>query len=135
MPEESSISTHRQKLSSVPGKWGRPRRGGEAVLNLGNSPPPGQAQRSPKPFGPRTPKESEKSPKRCPGAEPQSPQRVRHGVRKESKKSPKLLFWTLFGLRGDSFWTLLGFRARRARETSVPGRGVPNSKSYSAQSG
>ena len=27
---------------------------------------------------------------------------------------------------GLSFRTLLGFRARRARETSVPGRGVPN---------
>ena len=77
--------------------------------------------------------------------EPQSPQRVRPGVRKESKKSPKLRFWTLFGLRGalfgdsgaprgrrprdtlsDSFRTLLGLRARRAREHSVPGRGVPN---------
>ena len=35
---------------------------------------------------------------------PQSPQRVRPGVRKESKKSPKLRFWTLlFGLRGALF--------------------------------
>ena len=71
--------------------------------------------------------------------EPQSPQRVRHGVRKESKNAASDSFWTLFGLRGalfgDSgaprrgtpFRTLLGFRARRARETSVPGRRVPNS--------
>ena len=40
---------------------------------------------------PGTPKESEKSPKGCPGAsgpgEPQSPQRVRPGVRKESKNA------------------------------------------------
>ena len=91
------------------------------------------ARRSPGPFKPGTPKKSEKSPKGCPEAS----QRVRPGVRKESKKSPKLRFWTLFGLRGalfDSsgaprpgtpFRTLLGFRARRARETSVPGRGVP----------
>ena len=100
--------------------------------------------------GAEPPKESGKSPKGCPGAsgsgEPQSPQRVRPGVRKESKKSPKLRFWTLFGLRGalfgdsgaprgrgprhtlsDSFRTLLGFRAQRAREPSVPGRGVPKS--------
>ena len=35
--------------------------------------------------------------------EPQSPQRVRHGVRKESTNSPKLRFWTLFGLRGALF--------------------------------
>ena len=105
--------------------------------------PPDQAQRSPGPFGPGTRKE-EKSPKRAKRAsrpgEPQSPQRVRHGVRKESKKAASDSFWTLFGLRGalfgDSgapragrpfglFRTLFGFRARRAWETSVPGRGVP----------
>ena len=61
---------------------------------------------------------------------PKTRQRVRHGVRKEPKKSPKLCCGTLFGLRGagalfgDS--GALGFRARRARKTSVPGRGVPN---------
>ena len=56
---------------------------------------PDQAQRSPGPFGPGTPKESEKSPKGC-----------------AAPRSPTVLF-------------ALGFRARRARETSVPGRGVP----------
>ena len=94
---------------------------------------PGLAQRATGPFEPGTPKESKKSPKGCPEAsspgEPQSPQRVRPGVRKESKKSLKLRFWTLFGLRGalvgDSgargaggpgtpFRTLLGFRALRS---------------------
>ena len=51
--------------------------------------PPGQAQRSPRTFGPGTPKESEKSPKGCPGGpgETQSPQRLRPGVRKESKNA------------------------------------------------
>ena len=78
--------------------------------------------------------------------EPQSPQRVRHGVRKESKNAASDSFWTLFGLRGalfqrlwgspgrdtlsDSFLTLLGFRARRARETSVPGRGGSQTPKY-----
>ena len=97
--------------------------------------PPGQAQRSPGPFGPGTPKESEKSPKGVPPRGPQNPQRVRHGVRKESKNAVSDSFWTLFGLRGalfgdwgspgrdtlsDSFRTLLG-----VRETSVPGQGFP----------
>ena len=59
---------------------------------------------------------------------------------KSLKKSPKLRFWTLFGLWGhslgtlglpgpdtlsDSFRTLLG---SRAREPSVPGRGVPDAR-------
>ena len=109
--------------------------------------PPAWHRGLPGPSGP----ESEKSPKGCPRAsnpgEPQSPQRVRPGVRKESTKSPKLRFWTLFGLRGalfgdsgaprgrrprhtlsDSFRTFLGFWARGAREPSVPGRGVPKSR-------
>ena len=77
---------------------------------------------------------------------PQSHQTVLPGVRNESKKSPKLRLGTLFGLRGalfgdsgaprgqtsrdtlsNSFRTLLGFRARRAQETSVPGQAVPKS--------
>ena len=78
--------------------------------------------------------ESRKSP---PGRDPQSPDRVRPGVSKESEKSPKVgvldSFRTLLRLRGalfsglwgsrfgglfrDSFRTLPGFRARRARET------------------
>ena len=60
----------------------------------------GLAQRSPGSFGP---------------GEPQSPQRVRPGVRKESKKSPKrLLTLTLFGLRGALFgdWAPRGQRPR-----------------------
>ena len=111
--------------------------------------PPRQNQESPGPFGPGTPKRVRKESERRSGpGEPQSPQRVCHGVRKESTKSPKLRFWTLFGLRGalfgDSgaspgpeapghpfglFSDSLGFRARRARETSVPGRRVPKVRS------
>ena len=81
------------------------------------------------------PKESGKS---TPGQGPKRAQRVRPGVSKESEKSLKSDFRTLFGLfrelRGalfghfcglapgysfspDSFRTLPGFRARRARET------------------
>ena len=64
----------------------------------------------------------------------------------ESEKSPKRVRSCIFGLFSDSgahslgtpglpgargpgapFRTLLRFRARRAREHSVPGRGVPNS--------
>ena len=94
--------------------------------------------------GPSGP-EPQKSPKRVrkgvPGppasGRPQSPQRVRPV---ESEKSPKRQLRTLFGLFADSVahslgtlglpgagppFGLLGFRARRARETSVLGRGVP----------
>ena len=101
--------------------------------------PPDQAQRSPGPFGPGTPKESEKSPKGRPA--PESP-RVPKECATESEKSPKTQlrtsFWTPFGLRGALFGdsgaprggTLFGLfwgsGPRRARETSVPGRGVPN---------
>ena len=35
--------------------------------------------------------------------EPQSPQRVRYGVRKESKNAASDSFWSLFGLRGALF--------------------------------
>ena len=58
----------------------------------------------PGPKGPEPPKgvrkESERAPR--PG-EPQSPQRVRHGVQKESKNAASDSFWTLFGLRGALF--------------------------------
>ena len=98
-----------------------------------------------RPFGPGT----QKSPKRVsrglrPRGAPESPKSAPRSP-KRVQKSPKLRFWTLFGLRGalfgdsgaprgrrprdtlsDSFRTLLGFRARRAREPSVPGGGVPN---------
>ena len=93
----------------------------------------------------RNPKESEKSLKGGPA--PGSP-RVPKECATESEKSPKRVRSCVFGLfsdsganflgtlgppRGrrprntlsDSFRTLLGFRARKARETSVPGRGVP----------
>ena len=63
---------------------------------------PGLARRSPRRFGPGTPKNSEQSLKGCPGVsspgEPQSPQKVRPGVRKESKVSPNCVF----GLFSDS---------------------------------
>ena len=81
----------------------------------------------------RVRKESGKS---TPGQGPKSPERVRPGVSNESEKSLKPDFWTLFGLFEtpgrtlsgllgpwpgvvfpDSFRTLPGFRARRARET------------------
>ena len=80
----------------------------------------------------RVRKESRKS---TPGRDPQSPERVRPGVSKESEKSPKPEIRTLSdsfetpgrtlsglwgsrpgGLFRDSFRTLSGFRARRARE-------------------
>ena len=83
------------------------------------------------------------TPSRASGpGEPQSPQRVRPGVRKESKNAASDSFWTLFGLRGalfgdsgatrgrrprdtlsDSFRALLGFRAQRAREPKSARRG------------
>ena len=73
--------------------------------SLGN--PPAWHRGLPDPSRPGTPKESEKSPKGCPGAsgagEPQSPQRVRPGVRKESKNAASDSFWTLFGPRGALF--------------------------------
>ena len=96
-------------------------------LALRSAPP---HTRSPGHFGPGTPEESGKS---TPGQGPKNAQRVRPGVSKESEKSLKPDFRALFGLRGalfghfwgsfpgvlfpDSFRTLPGFRARRARET------------------
>ena len=97
-----------------------------------------QARRAPEP---------RKEPKGSPW-----PKRVRPRVRKESKKAASDSVWTLFGLFSDSkvhsygtlglpgpaapghpfglflvsFRTLLAFRARRARETPVPGRWVRN---------
>ena len=72
-----------------------------------------------RPFEPGTPKESEKSPEKgCPGAgEPQSPQRVRPGVRKESELS------CVFGFFSDSaliflsllFWKKQGKLPQKAR--------------------
>ena len=94
------------------------------------------------PFGPETPKESKMSQKRV-------SQALWSQGSKKSKKSPKRVkneskrvifdsFRTLFGLFGplgpeglgdsffDSFLTLLGFRARRARNGSVAGGGFLN---------
>ena len=45
-----------------------PKRRGGVCIGLDKGSPPGLAQRAPEPFGPGTPKESEKSPKGCPGA-------------------------------------------------------------------
>ena len=108
--------------------------------------PPAWHRVLPGPSGP----EPQKSPKRVrkgvpgpPAGEPQSPQRVRPGVRKESTNTASDSFLTLFGLPGALFGdsgaprgrrpretlrtlSKLGFRAQRAREDSVPGRGVPN---------
>ena len=102
-------------------------------------------QRSPGPFGGGTPKQSEKIPKAWRLAL-RSP-RVPKECATKSEKSPKRvrscvfglfffgLWGALFGDSGapwardtlsDSFRTCLGFQARRARETSVPGREVPN---------
>ena len=104
---------------------------------LGPSGP--EHQKSPE----RVRKESERVSRGLRPREPQNPERVRPGVRKESKNAASDSFQTLFGLRGalfgtlglrprdtvsDSFRALLGLRARRAREPSVPGRGVPNAR-------
>ena len=91
-------------------------------------------QESPGPSGPGIPKKSQKE---SPGAfRPRGPKSVRNsletvsGVSKtvyfEAPETVSRLFRTLFGRRGrkapgDSFETLLGFRARRARETPVRG--------------
>ena len=113
----------------------------EAAPRLGN--PPTRHRGLPGPSGP----EPQKSPKRVrKGVRPRGGPR---GCATESEKSPKKVRSCVFGLfsdsgahslgtlgplrdrrprdpLSDSFRTLLGFRARRARETSVPGRRVPN---------
>ena len=66
---------------------------------------PGQAQRSLGPFGPGTPKESEKSPQGCPA--PGGP-RVPKECATESEKNPKTQLRTLFGLFPDSVAHSLG---------------------------
>ena len=113
---------------------------------LGN--PPAWHRGLPGPSGPKP----QKSPKRVQGVPappaPGSP-RVPKECAPESEKSPKTQLRALLGdsfrTRGalfgdsgaprgrrprdtlsDSFRTLLGFRARRAREPSVPGGGVHN---------
>ena len=88
------------------------------------------------PLGPEPRKSPKRVRKSTPGQGPKSAQRVRPGVSKDSEKSLKSDFRTLFGLFRDSgahslgtlgpcpgvlfpdsFRTLPGFRARRARET------------------
>ena len=109
-----------------PEKWDASQLGFRGRNALRSAPP---HTGSPGPFKPGTPEESEKSPERvsraraqkCPKSAPRSLERVR----KESKirlldsfktpgahslGCPEVLF-------PDSFRTLLGFRARRARET------------------
>ena len=71
--------------------------------------PPGRAQRSPKPFGPGTPKESEKSPKGCPA--PGSP-RVPKECATESEKSPKRVRSCVFDSFSDSVADSLGTLGR-----------------------
>ena len=119
-------------------------------LSLSIRNPPAWHRGLPGPWGP----EPQKSPKRVregvPGppapASPRMP-KERPGLPKESKKATSDFFWTpgrtlwaFWGSPGpeapdtfsDSFRTLLGFRARRAREPSVPGRGSPNPCSSSS---
>ena len=76
---------------------------------------PDQAQRFPGPFGPGTPKESEKSPKGCPA--PESP-RVPKECATESEKSPKRVRSCVFGLFSDSVAHSLG-------TLGLPGAGHP----------
>ena len=99
---------------------------------LGTSPPLTEVSRA---LRARNPKKVSKIP---------GPQKVSKKSRGQSGKSPESLrkvsgecfwtvpgtFWRLFGVPGpeapgDIFETFLGFRARRARETSVRGGLVP----------
>ena len=95
--------------------------------------------------------EPQKSPKRVrkgvpPWGAPESPKSAPRSLKRVQKESeaafldsfwtPWRTFWGLWGSPGratlsDSFRTLLGFQARRARETSVPGRGVPKAMTLS----
>ena len=104
------------------------------TLTLRSAPP---HTRSPGPFGPGTPEESEKSPERvpwrrgpkvpkeCAPESQKSPKRVRKsGFRLflDSFETPGRTLWALLGpcpgvLFPDSFRTLPGFWARKARET------------------
>ena len=100
-------------------------------------------QNSPDPSGPK-PKRVRKG---VPGPPVLGSSRISKECPMESEKSPRTQLRTLFGLfsdpgahslgtlglpraggpgHPDSFRTFLGLRARRAPETSVPGRGVPN---------
>ena len=86
--------------------------------------PSHELQESLGPSGPEIPKKSEKC---LPGPPALGPQKVRKKSRKSPKSLEKVSFETfarLFGTPGpeapgDIFQTLLGFRARRARETLV----------------
>ena len=85
-------------------------------------------------LGPPAPGSS-RVPEECAPEPEKSPKRVRSCVFVlGSFRTPGALFGGLRGSPGPeaqghpfgSFRTLLGFRARRAREHSVPGQGVPN---------
>ena len=90
-------------------------------------------QESPGPSGPGIPKESQKSLPGLPApGSKKCPKQSRNSLRSlktvyfETPETVSRLFRTLFGPRGrkapgDSFETLSGFRARRARETPVRG--------------
>ena len=104
--------------------------------------PPAWHRGLPGPSGP----EPQKSPKRVrkgvPGPPAPGSRRIPKECAPESEKSPKTQLRTLFGLFSDSgahslgilrlpgtlFGLFWGFRASRAREPSVPGGGVPNSR-------
>ena len=119
----------------------------EVSKRVGN--PPAWHRGLPGPSGP----EPQKSPKRVrkgvPGPPAPGSPRVPKECAPESEKSPKTQLRTLFRLFSDSgahslgtlglrprdtlpdcFRTLLGFRARRAREPSVPGGGVPKKRGW-----
>ena len=92
------------------------------LIDLGTPQPSTELSRA---LRARNPKRVQKEPERVsrPG-EPQSPQRVRHGVRKESKKSPKLRFWTRFGPK-LRFWTLFGLHGGLFGDSGAPRGGTP----------
>ena len=107
---------------------------------VGNQPAPYRGLSGPP--GPKSPKKSRKC---LPGPPAPGPQKVSKKSRGQSKNTLQTLsgdspetsrtvpetFLRLFGVPGpeapgDIFETFLGFRARRARETSVRGGLVPN---------
>ena len=71
--------------------------------------PPGLAQSARGPFGPGTPKESEKSPKGCPerGA-PESPKSAPRSPKRVQKKKPEAAFLDSFRTPGRTLWGLWG---------------------------
>ena len=74
-----------------------------------------------------------------PKSAPRSPKRVQKrsfGLFLDSFRTPERTLWGLWGSPGpEALDTLFGlfFRARRAREPSVPGRWVPNSRALRAR--